>query len=157
MLNGVEHWVDGETADRFFEELAQELSRRQAERKADASAVFPPIYIFIDGYRAFFEAIAQQTAARLRALLMAGVGLGVSLIAADQAESLATLVSYMEPVAVLLAKGPAVLLGGKPLDHMAVETGLAATEKNQMLKSWEGLYQNKDGVCRFKAMNAKIM
>ena len=157
VLNGVEHWGDGETADRFFEKLAQELSRRQAERKADASAVFPPIYIFIDGYRAFFEAIAQQTAARLRALLLAGAGLGVSLVAADRAEALASLVSYMEPVTVLLAKGPAVLLGGKPLDHMAVETSLAATEKNQMLKSWEGLYQNKDGVCRFKAMDARIM
>lgn len=157
VLGGVERWADGEAADRFFEELAQELSRRQAERKTDAAAVFPPLYIFVDGYRAFFETIAQQTAARLRALLMAGAGLGVSLIAADQAESFATLVSYMEPVTVLLAKGPAVLLGGKPLDHMAVETSLAATEKNQMLKSWEGLYQNKDGVCRFKAMDARIM
>lgn len=157
VLGGVERWADGETADRFFEELAQELSRRQAERKADAAAAFPPVYIFIDGYRAFFEAIAQQTAARLRALLLAGAGLGVSLVAADRAEALASLVSYMEPVTVLLAKGPAVLLGGKPLDHMAVETGLAATEKNQALKTWEGLYKNEDGVCRFKAIDAIAM
>ena len=34
VLEGAERWVDGEAADRFFEELAQELSRRQAERKA---------------------------------------------------------------------------------------------------------------------------
>ena len=58
---------------------------------------------------------------------------------------------------MLLAKGPAVLLGGKPLDHMAVETGLAATEKNQALKTWEGLYKNEDGVCRFKAIDAIAM
>lgn len=157
VLDGVERWADGEAADRFFEALAQELSRRQAERKADAAAAFPPIYLFIDGYRSFFEAIAQQTASRLRALLLAGAGLGVSLAAADGAEALATLASYMEPVTVLLAKGPAVLLGGKPLDHMAVETGLAATEKNQALKTWEGLYKNEDGICRFKAMEAGAM
>lgn len=154
---GIERWTDGEAADQFFAELSQELGRRQAARKADAAAVLPPIYILIDGYRAFFEAISQLTASRLRALLLTGAGLGVALVAADRAEALATLVSYMEPVTALLAKGPAVLLGGKPLDHMAVETGLAATEKNQTLKTWEGLYKNENGVCRFKAMDAKVM
>lgn len=157
VLDGVERWADGDSADQFFSWLTQELGSRQAALQSDASAAVPPIYILIDGYRSFFEAISQQTASRLRALLMVGAGLGVSLVAADQAEALASLVSYMEPVTMLLAKGPAVLLGGTPLDHMAVETGLASTEKGQMLSTWEGLYKNEDGVCRFKAMDSSVM
>lgn len=154
VLDGMELLKDGASADEFFAWLSQELGRRQAERKADADADLTPIYIFIDGYRAFFDAISQQTVSRLRALLLAGAGLGVSLIAADDAETLATLVSYMEPVTMLLAKGPVVLLGGKPLDHMAVESGLTAVEKSQPFKQYEGLYNWDSRVCRFKAMDS---
>lgn len=152
--DGVEFLRDESSADVFFEWLSQELRKRQEEKGKDKDIVFSPIYILIDGYRTFFEAVSQQTASRMRALLLAGAGLGVSLVAADSAEALATLTSYMEPVTVLLAKGPAVLLGGKPLDHMAVESGLTAVEKSQPFKQYEGLCKLASGVFRFKAMDS---
>ena len=152
---GVELLQSGEAADQFFAWLAQELTRRQAERKAGAQTAPPPIYLLIDGYRAFFDAVSQQTISRLRALLLAGAGLGVSVAAAGGADALASLASFMEPVTLLLAKGPCVLLGGKPLDHQAVETGLSPAEKNQPLKEWEGLYCGDGGVRLFRAMDAR--
>ena len=152
---GVELLQSGEAADQFFAWLAQELTRRQAERKEGAQTAPPPIYLLIDGYRAFFDAVSQQTISRLRALLLAGAGLGVSVAAAGGADALASLASFMEPVTLLLAKGPCVLLGGKPLDHQAVETGLSPAEKNQPLKEWEGLYCGDGGVRLFRAMDAR--
>lgn len=145
---------DGETADRFLEELSGLLKERQAEKKEHPDRSFAPIYIVIDGYKRCFEEISQQSVSRLRALLMAGAGLDVALVAADNAAGLAALTQYSEPLTLLLAKGPVILLGGRPLDHMAVELPLAATQKNQPLGAWEGWYRTAQGVRRFKTIRA---
>lgn len=146
---------NAEEADIFIGWLSEELGRRQTVRKADAEAVLAPVYLLIDGYKAFYEGISQQSANRLRALLMAGTGLGVALVAADDADALANIASYMEPVTMLLSKGPVVLLGGKVLDHVAVEMNLDAISKNQLLKAQEGWCRLSDTVCRFKVMDAQ--
>lgn len=148
----LEFLPDGETADRFLEELSGLLKERQAEKKEHPDRSFAPIYFVIDGYKHCFEEISQQSVSRLRALLMAGEGLDVALVAADNASALAALTQYSEPLTILLAKGPVVLLGGRPLDHMSVELPLAATQKNQPLGAYEGWYRSAQGVCRFKAV-----
>ena len=153
--NRLEVLKNAEEADAFISWLAEELGRRQMVKKADAEAVLSPVYLLIDGYRAFFEGISQQSANRLRALLMVGADLGVAMVAADDADALASLVSYMEPVIMLLSKGPVILLGGKVLDHTAVTIDLDGLSKNQPLKEQEGWFRQEGSVCRFKVMDAR--
>ena len=146
---------DGAAADALLAEMADELNRRQTARQADPAAPLPPWVLVAHGYRAFYEAISHKSAARLKALLLVGAGLGVSLIAADKAAALATLVAYREPVTLLLAEGPAVLLGGKPMDHQALTLELSAMEKNRPFAPEEGLYKTAGGLCRFRVMRAE--
>lgn len=143
----------GAEADTILAALSKELGRRQERKNADSESCFDPIYILVDGYKEFFEVVEQQSISRLRALLMMGSGLGVSLIVADDAGNLSTLKQFMEPVTMLLSNGPAVLLGGSALDHLAIETGLEAGKKNQLLKAKEGWYKSEEGALCFKAMN----
>lgn len=152
--DGLEFLDGGAAADSFLEALATQLTARQAERKNAPNASFPAICLVVDGYKGFFEEISQQSVSRLRALVMMGVGLGVTLLAADNASALSMLVEYREPLTTLLAKGSAVLLGGRALDHMAVELPLEATEKNAPLKQFEGWYKTAEGARRFKSMNS---
>lgn len=146
---------DGGEIDDYLASLSELLTTRQKERQQNPTAEFSPVYMVVDGYRQFFEVISQQSVNRLKALLMKGQGLGVSLIAADTAAALTMMVQYREPLTMLLAKGPAVLLGGKAMDHMAVETGLSATEKAVSRKKWEGLYKHDEEICTFKVMNCE--
>lgn len=151
--DGLELLDSGAAADSFLEALAAELTARQAVRKGDPNAVFPTVCLAVDGYKRFFEEISQQSVSRLRALVMMGAGLGVMLLAADNAPALATLVAYQEPLTILLAKGSAVLLGGRGLDHTAVELPLDGIQKNTPLKEFEGWYRTAEGAQRFKAMD----
>lgn len=155
------HWQDqdeairlletGAEADAFLEELRDLLTRRQAQKGRE----FEPVCFLIDGYRRFFDAIAQQSVDRMKALLMAGGGLGVFLVAADTAASLAALAQYHEPVVTVMSKGPAVLLGGRGADHLAVNLNLSASDKTAKLKPWEGWLRTAEETARFKAMNCE--
>ena len=153
--DGLEFLDSGAAADSFLEALASELTARQAERKRDPNTKFPTVCLVVDGYKHFFEEISQQSVSRLRALVMMGAGLGVMLLAADNASALAMLVEYKEPLTILLAKGNTVLLGGRALDHMSVELQMEATQKNAPLKQFEGWYKTAEGAKRFKAMDCR--
>ena len=149
-------WLpDGTAADAFLEGLSAELTARQAEKAKDPEIRFVPLFLVIDGYKRFFEEIAQQSVSRLRALVLMGKDLGVTLLAADNAADLSMLTEYKEPLTCLLAKGPAVVLGGQGLDHMAVELEIESTQKNAPLGQWEGWYKGSDSVRRFKAIWAE--
>lgn len=152
-LNGIELISTGSAADQFLDELRCLLTQRQAKRKAEPDAVFPPVYFLIDGYRRFFDEISQQSADRLKAMVMAGSGLGVSLVAADLASSLMTLAQYREPVISMMTKGPAILLGGKSAEHLAVNLNLSVADKVVKLKPWEAWYRNGENITRLKVMN----
>ena len=146
----------------FYGEL---LTERQRQKKENPAVTFAPVYLLADGYKQFFEVISQQSVNRLKALIMKGAGLGVSFIAADTAAAMTMMVQYMEPLTLLLAKGPAVLLGGKPMEHTAVNTGLPAEKRSIPLKKGEGLYIRGGGrgeaveggadTCLFKVMNCR--
>ena len=147
--------ADGAQADEFLEELKDELGRRQKAKQENPDAPMTPLCLVIDGYKKFFEEISQQSVNRLRALVVAGKGLGVTLLVAENAAGLSTLAEYMEPLTMLLVKGPAVLLGGSALQHLAVETGLEATQKAAQLKPREGWLKTEQEVKRFKVMNCR--
>ena len=151
----IEFLNGGDAADEFLEQLSEELKARQQGKQQKEDAVFSPILLAVDGYKRFFEEISQKSVSRLRALVMMGKSLGVYFMAADQASALSMLVEYKEPLTMLMARETAVLLGGKALDHMAVETGLEATEKNMPLGQYEGWYRTETGTLRFKAMDYK--
>ena len=151
--DGAELLRTGAAADAFLEELRGLLAQRQAQRREEPNAAFPPVYLLIDGYRCFFDQVSQQSADRLKALVMAGSGLGVSLIAADTASSLMTLIQYREPVISMLTKGPVILLGGKSTEHLAVNLNLPASEKAAKLKPWEAWYGTGEATVRLKIMN----
>lgn len=152
----VEYLADGEAADCFLEELRDILTARQAEKRERPDAAFPPVCLAVDGYKRFYEAISQQSVSRLKALILMGAGLGVTLLAADDASALNMLIQYNEPLTKLLAKGPAAVLGGRALDHMAVEMeGLKPIEKNAALGLYEGWYKTAESVQRFKAVNSE--
>lgn len=154
-IENVELLADGAACDRYLEELVGLLKERKAVYTADGSTNFEPICICIDGYKAFYDAIAQESVGRLKALLMIGKGLGVSLIAAENAQGWNTLAQYQETVTMLLAKGPAVLQGGKAAEHLAVETGLEQTARQTALKEHEGWYVQGGKAQRFRAMNSR--
>lgn len=154
-ISGVQLLSSGQDADGFMEQLRTVLVQRQNERKENPDTAFTRKVLIIDGYRGFFDAIAQQTADRLKALLMAGKGLDVCVVAADQASELTTLTQFREPVTLLLSRGPAVVLGGKAADHLCIDLGLGITDKAMKLKSWEGWYRTADGAKRIKVMNCE--
>lgn len=145
----------GAEADVFLEKLAALLGERKGRLTADPNTTLEPMGILIDGYKRFYEEISELSANRLKALVMAGAGLGVHLIAADREARITMMVQYREPVTMLLSKGPSVMLGGKALDHMGIASQLAPTEKNVPLKPQEGWFQSADGVVRFKVMDCK--
>jgi hypothetical protein len=150
---GIHLLYTGAEADAFVEQLRDLLVQRQTLRKENPDSSFNPIIFMIDGYRAFFDAIAQQTADRLKALLMVGKGLGVYLIAADRAGEWATLAQFREPATLLLIRGQVLVLGGKAAEHLCVDLGLSPGDKSAVLKPWEGWFRSGSGTRRFKAMN----
>lgn len=155
----------GEEIDEVLTAVSELLTERQRQKKENPAVTFAPVYLLADGYKQFFEVISQQSVNRLKALIMKGAGLGVSFIAADTAAAMTMMVQYMEPLTLLLAKGPAVLLGGKPMEHTAVNTGLPAEKRSIPLKKGEGLYIRGGGrgeaveggadTCLFKVMNCR--
>lgn len=149
----VELLENGAAADAFLEEVRTLLGSRKRQQKETGE--FPPVYLLIDGYRRFYDEISQQSADRLKALVMAGGGLGVGLVAADTASGLMTLNQYREPVLGILTGGPAVLLGGKAAEHLAVELSLSTADKAAKLKPWEAWYRSGEKTIRIKAMNCE--
>lgn len=154
-VSGVQQLRSGQDADGFMEQLRTVLVQRQNERKENPDTTFTRKVLIIDGYRSFFDTIAQQTADRLKALLMAGKGLDVCVIAADRASELTTLMQFREPSTQLLSRGPAVVLGGKAADHLCIDLGLGITDKATKLRSWEGWYRSAEGVKQIKVMNCQ--
>ena len=154
-VSGVQLLQSGQDADGFMEQLRTVLVQRQNERKENPECAFTRKVLIIDGYRNFFDAITQQTADRLKALLMAGKGLDVCVVAADRTAELTTLAQFREPATLLLSRGPAVVLGGKAADHLCVDLGLGITDKAMKLKPWEGWYRSADGVKQIKVMNCQ--
>jgi len=76
-------------------------------------------------------------------------------VVADQAQSLTALAQFREPVAAILTTGPAVALGGKAMDHQALNLDLPAAQKALVSKPAEGWFRNGEKLCRFKAMDHK--
>lgn len=154
-LPGITLLRTGADADAYIESLRNTLSQRQAQKKEDPHCKLTPVCFLIDGYRRFFDEISQQSADRLKAFAMVGSTLGLQLAVADQAHSLAALAQFREPVVAILAAGPAVALGGKAMDHQALNLDLPTAQKSLASKPAEGWFRNGEKLCRFKAMDHK--
>lgn len=154
-VDGAQLMTTGTQADAFLAQLRDELVSRQNRKKEDPNTNLDPMYLFIDGYRRFFDEISQQSADRLKALLLAGGGLGVKIVVSDGAASLAALEQFKEPVVTILSRGPRVALGGNAINHQALALNLSLSDKQIVLNRNEGWYCFQDKTVRFKAIDCK--
>ena len=126
---------DGDTAicgtemlDKRVESLADILRERQARRKQDPAAVFPPILMLLDGLKAAVEGCREETVMRLEVIIRLGQGLHVTLAAADTAENAASCRNRGDILTMTLRKGPMLLCGGNLSIHQAADPHAARME-----------------------------
>lgn len=134
--------------DSLLESLVPELEQRAAgAQKQD----WPAILIAIDDFRHCFEEMSQSSARRLQAIVRRGGGLRVFVLAAAGSDELARLVSQGEPISELLAKMPAVLLGGSYREHGAFRSA-KQPDSTELLEKGDGYLNEAASVTRFKCL-----
>jgi S-DNA-T family DNA segregation ATPase FtsK/SpoIIIE len=135
------YFMSASEIDGFVEEMRPELQKRLAEKQANSAASFEPITFVVCHYAPFFQQVSNDTMARLHAIVKIGAGLGLYILLADEAFSLASLVNKGEIVALTAAKASnALLLGGCLNDHGAVQTKAPYSQKGESVKPTEGYY-----------------
>lgn len=145
--------ADAHSIDAFVEDLRPEMQKRHAQKQAGSADKFEPITILINDYSQFYAPVSNATIQRLQAIVKMGVGMGLCLIIADEAYSLASMVNKGEAVALSMAKGRfALVLGGTLNDHGAIQTKAPYSQKSMNVKEDEGYYICNGEPIRFKAM-----
>lgn len=135
--------ADSDSADRFFEENKYVLTERRNQAAGEGADMFEYRYILIRGFRQFFDAVEQETAKRIQALVRLGQGLKVVLVVTDTAQNLAELSGGGEQTVRLLLAGPVLLAGGTALDHMEVSVNLPYDEKDRPIAE-QYIYVNQE-------------
>ena len=154
--DAADEWlVSAAEIDTFIEGICPELQRRHVEKKADPSAAFEPIIFAVDDYTTFFQAISNDTATRLYAVIKIGKGLGLYLIAAGDAFELARYYTKGEATTLALGKAKqAVMLGGSMNDHGAIPTkaSYSYSQKSVPVREYEGMMITEGNAVVFRAM-----
>lgn len=141
-----------EEIDECIEKMRPELQRR-AGAVGRAHEPFAPIIIAVDDYNRFYSTINNETANRIRAIVVRGTGMGLYFLAACDSQELSVHKNKGELAAVTMTKGcQAVLLGGCMNDHPAYQIRAGYEQKKTVVKPNEGFILNENGFVRFKAM-----
>ncbi len=112
-------------AEDFDEEvfsLANTLRQRQEEKREWPEVVFSPIVVFIDGLKACLDCVKPDTVSRLEVFIRLGEGLGITILAADVPERVASCYYGGDILTATMREGPILLGGGVPEDHRITDT-----------------------------------
>lgn len=138
--------------DHLIEQLRPELQRRDAENGHEHEP-FEPIIIVVDDFVQFYEMISNETANRIRAIVVKGSGMGIFFLTTSEAQALSILKNKGELATLTMVKGKqSVLLGGSLNDHPAFSPKATYSQKCLSVASNEGFLLNGSGFVRFKAM-----
>lgn len=102
--------------------LVQELRARQKVYKADPSATFDPIILVLDRFADYLAEASLDTTSRLEVFVRLGKGLGITIIAADQAAKVGRRFYSNDILMVTMHDGPVAIVGGQAADHTVVDT-----------------------------------
>lgn len=142
--------------DDALQRMRPELQQRQREKALNPQAVFPPMVLILDDYVQLFQAISNESAMRLQAMVKLAAGLDVYLLVAADAFGFASLVNKGEEVALALSKGKTVVaLGGCLNDHGGISVKANYAQKCIAVKEREGFLIQNDEITTFLAMDAK--
>ncbi|MBQ7838667.1 MAG: type VII secretion protein EssC [Clostridia bacterium] len=138
--------------DEFFEELAAELQRRKENQGQDITTP-DCLLVVIDNFDRFIEEVSDETAKRLNAFMRIGKNLNVFLVAAGDNRKLADRNNKGDGITASLSNGRfKVMLGDCYNSHIAFDTDLNLSQRNEELESFEGLFFNGKKTTKFKAM-----
>lgn len=151
-----EYLTEAAEMDDALQRMRPELQRRQQEKACSPQASFPPLVLVLDDYVQLFQAISNESAMRLQAMVKLAAGLDVYLLVAADAFGFASLVNKGEEVALALSKGKTVVaLGGCLNDHGGISVKANYAQKCIAVKEREGFLIQNDEVTTFLAMDAK--
>lgn len=146
----------GEELDIYMEQLIPILQQRKEACDAGSVNAFEPISIYVDDYRAAYEAISELTAKRLEQVVRLGAGLGVYLYIAEDTDAFARLVMQGELVTATMARANSgILLGGSFAEHTSFSCQLPAIRKSQVVGRQEGYLLTGGDACQLKLMKAQ--
>lgn len=151
-----EYLTEAAEMDDALQRMRPELQQRQREKALNPQAVFPPMVLILDDYVQLFQAISNESAMRLQAMVKLAAGLDVYLLVAADAFGFASLVNKGEEVALALSKGKTVVaLGGCLNDHGGISVKANYAQKCIAVKEREGFLIQNDEITTFLAMDAK--
>lgn len=151
-----EYLTEAAEMDDALQRMRPELQQRQREKALNPQAVFPPMVLILDDYVRLFQAISNESAMRLQAMVKLAAGLDVCLLVAADAFGFASLVNKGEEVALALSKGKTVVaLGGCLNDHGGISVKANYAQKCIAVKEREGFLIQNDEITTFLAMDAK--
>ena len=137
--------------DEFIEGFRGELQQRDAASSSERQ-LFENIVVVVDDFNAFFNMISNDTASRIRAIILKGAALKTSFITSCDAMELSVLKNKGEMAATALTKGEfCILQGGCLNEHGAYQPKASYSQKSITVKADEGfLLQDGDPVrCKF--------
>ena len=151
-----EYLTEAAEMDDALQRMRPELQRRQQEKACSPQASFLPLVLVLDDYVRLFQAISNESAMRLQAIVKLAAGLDVYLLVAADAFGFASLVNKGEEVALALSKGKTVVaLGGCLNDHGGISVKANYAQKCIAVKEREGFLIQNDEITTFLAMDAK--
>lgn len=144
----------GEIIDEFLKMLSDELQKRKEELENNREGYSATsIYIIVDGFKKFMDVIKQESLDRINAIAQIAEGLGVMLIIAESIDELNPLKGYI-PAINKMANRQVIILGGKPSDHLLVDTNKLGNSRNKEFDKYEGMLFTQDGHIQFRMMYA---
>lgn len=120
-LGGSCHILTTQGLDENVETLARELRNRQGQLRQDSNSTFAPVVVAIDGLMACVEGCRQETVARLEVFIRLGKGLGLFVVAADNAERMGKCRYRGDILTATMRQGPVLLIGGAVSSHQVVD------------------------------------
>ncbi len=141
----------GSDFDEFMNGLPKILKTRK--EMGEAAREEKRIYIFTDDFYKFYEAISEDSANRLNALVQVGEGLNVFLVIAAEATDF-NKYKGMIPLVDKMSKGNLIILGGSDLDHLITDVKFPDEYRGVKSGAYEGYLITYDKIQPFKAMKA---
>lgn len=147
--------TDINAMDEYFEELSAELkSRKECTEHKD---LLPDcLLVAVDNFDSFIEDAGDETAKRLNAFMRIGKNLNVFFVAAGDNRKLADRNNKGDGITASLANSKfKMMLGENYNSHIAFDTDLKFSQKNEELECFEGWFFNGNKTVKFKAMKEK--
>ena len=142
---------DGAAFDDYMVNVSDILKSRKSS--AESMEEQNKMYIIADDFFKFFEAISEDTANRLNALVQMGNGLKVYFITAGNAEDF-NKYRGMIPMVTKMSSTQVIIMGGSDIDHLITDITFPDEFRGIKLGKYEGYLVTEKDIQPFKAMYA---